>query len=400
MKQMHGLLSSPVCLTVIWFLSWSLRSSCAQIWNGEVSGLQYGRLGSNITLACGKSQHRTSVMWLHNQKEELPWHKVTSDGKLVLLQASQSAQGNYSCHSDEGSHLHSISLMLGHPPEQLNVICRMPNHSYIHCSWVESVNTLLPAKYNASFRGSHEDWKPCVVDASQKHCEVILPAFWQVYHILAVTQTNALGSHTTLDRIKLDKLLKPDPPELLRVEQLEGFPRRLNVSWSYPSSWARLDAYPLHFQINYRPQGSKYWSQAVIWDTSVVLYDALEGYVHEVQVRAQDQVNSDSQWSEWTNLILAKPWEAESKEDEDSEEMEVTENYDIVSSYTEFEPSHNFEPQDDGDLGLMILLICFSVLILTTVLSLILVMWMRRRRRNHDTKQGPSSMVKMKSMPI
>lgn len=56
---------------------------------------------------------RTSVMWLHNQKEELPWNKVTSDGKLVLLHANQSAQGNYSCHSDEGSHLHSISLMLG-----------------------------------------------------------------------------------------------------------------------------------------------------------------------------------------------------------------------------------------------------------------------------------------------
>ena len=32
---MPGLLSSPVCLTVIWFLSWSLRPSRAQIQTDE-----------------------------------------------------------------------------------------------------------------------------------------------------------------------------------------------------------------------------------------------------------------------------------------------------------------------------------------------------------------------------
>ena len=43
--------------------------------------------------------------------------------------------------------------------------------------------------------------------------------------------------------------------------------------------------------------------------TNVLVHDALEGYLHEVQVRAQDEPNADSHWSDWSPLILARPWE-------------------------------------------------------------------------------------------
>uniref|UniRef100_A0A4W5LCM7 Ig-like domain-containing protein n=1 Tax=Hucho hucho TaxID=62062 RepID=A0A4W5LCM7_9TELE len=118
-----------------------------------VSDVQYGRLGSNVTLVCGAALDRTSVKWRLNRSSMLPWqHRVTSDGHLVLLQADHAAEGNYSCHDDQGLLIRTTRLRLGHPPALLNVSCRVSNHSLVLCSWVESVKTLLPAQYHTSYR--------------------------------------------------------------------------------------------------------------------------------------------------------------------------------------------------------------------------------------------------------
>uniref|UniRef100_A0A8D0AI60 Interleukin 11 receptor subunit alpha n=1 Tax=Sander lucioperca TaxID=283035 RepID=A0A8D0AI60_SANLU len=407
---MPGLLSSPVCLTVICFLSWSLRPSRAQIRTDEVSGVQYGRLESNVTLACGKSQIRIPVAWHLNHSSVLPWHKVTSDGTLVLLHVDHSAQGNYSCYDNRGLLLHSVKLRLGHPPGLLSISCKVPNHTHVRCSWVDSVKTFLPAKYNASFRGTGQEWRPCVVDVARKHCDVDHPAFWQTIHILRISETNALGSETTSVRFRLHDLLKPDPPESVLVNELEGYPKRLIVSWNFPSSWPLHDAFPLMFQIRYRPQGSIYWSEVYAEESPVMIFDALAGYPHEVQLRARDEVNSDSQWSEWSPLLLVRPWEVSST----SESPELLLPDYIFPFNTKPETSTakppggiiitvkliKDHPEDEGNLGLAILLVLFSVVILTTILSLIFVVWMRQRRRDHVTKQELTSMVKMKSMPI
>lgn len=44
-------------------------------------------------------------------------------------------------------------------------------------------------------------------------------------------------------------------------------------------------------------------------EDEVVISDALAGHFHQVQVRARDGVNSESQWSEWSQLHLFRPWE-------------------------------------------------------------------------------------------
>lgn len=403
---MPGLLSSPVCLTVIWFLSWSLRPSRAQIRTDEVSDVQFGRLESNVTLACGKSQIRTPVVWHLNHSSALPWHKLTSDGTLVLLRASHSAQGNYSCYDNRGLLLHSVKLRLGHPPGLLSISCQVPNHTHVRCSWVEAVKTFLPATYNASLRGTGQEWRPCVVDVVRKHCDVDHPAFWQTIHTLRVTETNALGSETTSVRFKLHELLKPDPPESLLVKELEGYPKRLIVSWNFPSSWPLHDAFPLIFQIRYRPQGSVYWSEVYSEESPVIIFDALAGHLHQIQVRARDEVNSESQWSEWSPLHLVRPWEVSStplSPENLPPEGDYPDYFFPFNSKpeTSTEKSNNAaHPEDEGNLGLVILLVLFSVVILTTVLSLIFVVWVRQRRRDHVTKQELTSMVKMKSMPI
>lgn len=55
--------------------------------------------------------------------------------------------------------------------------------------------------------------------------------------------------------------VKPDPPESVLVNEIAGYPKRLNVSWDFPSSWPTENAFPLIFHIRYKPQGSVYWSE-------------------------------------------------------------------------------------------------------------------------------------------
>ncbi|XP_071756967.1 interleukin-11 receptor subunit alpha [Centroberyx gerrardi] len=402
---MPGPLSSPVCLTVIWFLSWSLFLGRAQILTNEVSGVQYGRLESNVTLACGTSPVRTPVEWRLNHSSALPWHKVTSDGTLVLLHVDQSAQGNYSCYDNRGLLLHSTKLRLGHPPGLLSVSCRVPNHTLVRCKWVESVKTFLPAEYHASYRGIGQEWKPCVVNAVLQHCDISQPAFWHPAHSLKITETNPLGSTPTNVQIRLHELLKPDPPELVSVQAEVGYPTRLVVSWSYPSSWPIHLAFPLTFEIRYRPAGSTHWSKIECNDSLVKIFDALAGHLHQVQVRAQDGVDTDSQWSEWSTEGQGQPWQAYST-GEPAEEFLPGDLFPDDSFPVNTKPdtstvkTPNCGVEEECNLGLVILLVLFSVVILTTVLSLILVVWVRQKRRNHENKQELTSMVKMKSMPI
>lgn len=56
---------------------------------------------------------RIPVVWHLNHSSALPWHKVTSNGSLVLMHVDHSAQGNYSCYDNQGLLLHSVKLMLG-----------------------------------------------------------------------------------------------------------------------------------------------------------------------------------------------------------------------------------------------------------------------------------------------
>lgn len=340
------------------------------------------------------------MVWHLNQSSALPWHKVKTDGSLVLLNVDHSAQGNYSCYDDRGLLLHSVKLRLGRPPGLLSISCQVPNHTHVRCSWVDSVKTFLPAKYDASFRGNTPEWVPCFVDVARKHCDVYHPAFWQTIHTLRITETNGLGSQTTYGQFKLHELLKPDPPELVLGNELEGYPKKLIVSWNSPSSWPLHDAFPLMYHIRYRPQGSMYWSELFSEVSPVVIFDALAGHLHHVQVRARDELNSESQWSEWSPLSFVRPWE-DYITPEPSEETFPDYFFPFnTKPETSTAKPHNPVFEDEGNLGLVILLVLFSVVILTTVLSLIFVVWVRQRRRDHVTKQELTSMVKMKSMPI
>uniref|UniRef100_A0A673YG24 Interleukin-11 receptor subunit alpha-like n=1 Tax=Salmo trutta TaxID=8032 RepID=A0A673YG24_SALTR len=298
---------------------------------------------SGLSLSVG-----TRAIWRLNRSSVLPWHhQVTSDGHLVLLQADRAAEGNYSCHDNRGRLIRTTRLRLGHPPGLLNVSCRVSNHSLVLCSWVESVKTLLP-------HGA--------VD----------PTMWQHYHNINITETNPLGSQTTILVVKFHELSRP--PRGSNSSGDGGYPMRLQVYWTYPASWLH-DAvpFPLRFQLRYRPVGFSTWSTVESKASPLLITDALAGHAHQLQVRAQDDINPDSQWSDWSPLLQACPWSGEN------------------TSVSQMEPYCLYSSEEDGG-SLLILLALFA--------GIILVLVVRQRRRDNVTKQELTSMVKMKSMPI
>ncbi|XP_070297256.1 LOW QUALITY PROTEIN: interleukin-11 receptor subunit alpha, partial [Salvelinus sp. IW2-2015] len=256
---------------------------------------------------------RTSVKWRLNRSSMLPWHhRVTSDGHLVLLQADRAAEGNYSCHDDRGRLIRTTRLRLGHPPGLLNVSCRVSNHSLVLCSWVESVKTLLPAQYHTSYRGNKSQVRMCVVSSPpQQQCTITDPTMWQHYHNINITETNPLGSQTTILMVKFHELLQPDPPEGVTAVGDGRYPMRLQVYCTYPASWLH-DAVP--FPLRYRPVGSSIWSTVESKTSPLLITDALAGHAHQLQVRAQDEINPDSQWSDWSPLLQAGPWSGSTAE--------------------------------------------------------------------------------------
>ncbi|XP_036832502.1 interleukin-11 receptor subunit alpha isoform X1 [Oncorhynchus mykiss] len=439
---MPGLVSCPGGLIVIGLLLLHSSSvnTLSEIWTNE--DVQYGRIGSNVTLLCRDALDRTSVEWRLNRRSVLPWqHRVTSGGHLVLVHAEHAAEGNYSCHDEQGLLIQTTRLRLGYPPSLLSISCLVPNHSLVLCSWVESVKTHLPALYHTSYRGNKSQVRMCVVSSPpQKQCIITDPAMWQLYHYINITETNPLGSQTTIIQVKFHKLLQPDPPEAVTAVGMVGYPMRLQVSWTNPASWLH-DAvpFPLHFQLRYRPVGSSIWSTvsssshhlsppyrpvgssiwstvsssshhlsppyrpvgSSIWSTveskasALLITDALAGHAHQLQVRAQDEINPDSQWSDWSPLLQAWPWSG-CTADPTEQIVPVDYNDKDAEPSTANTKSENSE-DDGGNLGVVIFLSLFAVIIIFLLSSLFVLMWVRQWRRDNVTRQELTSMLKMKS---
>ncbi|XP_067288568.1 interleukin-11 receptor subunit alpha [Pseudorasbora parva] len=373
----------------------------SEIWTNEVSDVQFGGLGSRVTLTCGGSHGGSPVEWRFNGSSVPPWQ--THEGSLTLLNTTRSMEGNYSCHDERGTLLQSIKLRLGHPPHFVNVSCNVPNHMKIYCSWVQTKITLLPTTYRTSYSVNDRRVEFC----EQQHigvneCTITNPPFWSTSKILVnITEINPLGSNSTIIQIDNHALLKPDPPEDVQVFQVEGLPTQLLVQWSYPSSWPAesMIAFPLTFLLRYRPIGSNYWSMLETEEnTSLKIMGALVGHMHQIQIRAQDALINHSQWSEWSQVVEARPW---IKPWEETTEEQVDYNFSIFNlsfpvRTTDKSPDSSLK--SNGSLGLLLGL--FAAFMVAVLLTIIVLLWTRQRKQDNVKKQELTSMVKMKSIPI
>ncbi|XP_066506386.1 interleukin-11 receptor subunit alpha [Hoplias malabaricus] len=397
---MPGLVSSPGGLIVIGILTLSFVHINSEIWSNEVSDVQFGSLGSSVTLTCGGGHHGSPVHWRQNGSSV---HPYTSSETLFLPNTTHSMEGNYSCHNQRGELLQTIRLRLGYPPGYLSISCSVPSHFEIKCSWSQRVITNLPTKYFTSYSVNDERPQSCQQERLDvNECTISNPQFWTPKFLVNITEVNPLGSNTTIAYVDPQKSLKPDTPETVTCVEVIGQPTQLLVQWNIPKTWpAEPSAFPLRFELQYRPVGSKLWSKLETEDTSVMIMDALVGHLHHIRVRAQDAFINHSQWSEWSQLVQARPWSDPLPNTEETTEV----FYDgpiFPSTFpvkaTERSPDSSFD--EKGSLSLLITLGMFAAVMGALVSTITVLLWVRKRRRDNVTKQELTSMVKMKSLPI
>lgn len=402
---MPGLVSCLGNLIVTGFIILFCELVTSEIWTNEVSDVQFGGLGSRVTLTCGGSHTGSPVEWRFNGSSVPPWQ--THEGLLTLLNTTHSMEGNYSCHDEQGTLLQSIKLRLGHPPHFVSVSCRVPNHMKISCSWEQTKRTNLPTSYRASYSQKGQGRKqipsePCEQkDSGVNECTITDPPFWSSSKILVnITEINPLGSNSTIIQIDLRELLKPDPPEDVQVSQVKGEPTQLLVQWNCPPSWlVGMSAFSLTYLLRYRPIGSNYWSKVDIESdtesTSLIITDALIGHLHQIQIRAQDALINHSQWSEWSHMVEAKPWTEPPKEPTEEPDY-ILQSYPVRTTDKSTDSSSNH----NGNVGLLVLLGLFAAIMVAVLLTIITLLWVRQRKQDNVKKQELTSMLKMKSIPI
>ncbi|KAM4639028.1 interleukin-11 receptor subunit alpha isoform 1-T1 [Amazona ochrocephala] len=402
---------------VMVFLTAALASTSLAVpegWGEE--GVQYGQVGTDVTLLCTGAHAGAAVQWRRADAAALPEGSVIHQGTLVLPQASLATMGAYSCHGEDGGLLHAVSLRMGYLPGVPFVSCRASDYENFSCSWTSSVETFLPTRYITTYRkksltgeekrrNKNGHMGPCLQDPSRPGtCTVHGSEFWSSYR-LNITEVNPLGSSFRLLDVTMQAIIKPDPPEGLVVEPIPLAPRRLLVSWRYPSSWPKEPHFQLRFRLQYRPVIHRSWSVVETVNLSEVITDAFAGLEHVVQVSAKDFLDAGN-WSEWSAEARATPARGvrgigcspSSPMDLVTTASEETTTDTSLESLAE-EPSQapNPEPINRSEplekTAVLVSLGVFAFFVLAAVLIVTILIWLRVRKHGNDKTKPHSFLV-------
>nr|XP_036865746.1 interleukin-11 receptor subunit alpha isoform X5 [Manis javanica] len=262
----------------------SASSPCLQTWGPP--GVQYGQPGSSMTLCCPGVTIGAPVSWFR-------------DGETRLLQGPDSGLG----HELVLARIPQLALLS--PAKQLTMRTS-PALGVPARAAVYPPATLPPTgRRQCQELMSRGPW-PCPQDPpGAARCVVHGAEFWSQYRI-NVTEVNPLGASTRLLDVSLQSILRPDPPQGLRVESVPGYPRRLRASWTYPTSWPRQPHFLLKFRLQYRPVQHPVWSMVEPAGLEEVITDAVAGLPHAVRVSARDFLDAGT-WSVWSPEAWGTP---------------------------------------------------------------------------------------------
>ncbi|XP_026140416.1 interleukin-6 receptor subunit alpha [Carassius auratus] len=263
--------------------------------------------------------------------------------------------GNYSCYRGERL-ISTVRISVGVPPERPTLYCYRKFHtSKVRCDWTsKNPVTPRPLCYLIIRRFFGNATRiPCSFSRSRCWCAFHMEEGDRDLHKAKLCVSNTAGSAmSTYLNFKLHDILKPDPPAQVVVKAVEGQKHRLEVYWSYPSSW-KHGFYVLHFQLRYRPQFHEQYQTVLIDDRmdrqlSWTIYDALPHIQYEVQLKAKDEF--DGVWSDWTDTVYAVTWTApETTTTSESITLEPLETFPEGSGGSGEDPGVESEAIDEAD---------------------------------------------------
>ncbi|XP_075043170.1 interleukin-11 receptor subunit alpha isoform X2 [Mixophyes fleayi] len=302
MSSSASCLSRVFCLLAVTVVSVSLSS---HTWEEE--GVVYGRIGETVTLKCNSRNDSSVAEWRFNGSPDVSWGYFTNVGDLDLPSVGHSVMGNYTCHGHSGELLRSLLLKVGYLPGMPSVTCRASDYHNFSCYWKPAVDTLLPTRYITSYRVDRNSPEICLQDPTHPNmCSVRHSKLWTSYQ-MNITEENPLGSNFRILEFNVQSIVKPDPPEIMSAEPIPYAPRRLLVTWAYPSTWPQEPHFQLKFRLQYRSVLHMSWSVVETANLSDVITDAFVGTEHILQVSARDFLDAGN-WSEWSVEARATPW--------------------------------------------------------------------------------------------
>ncbi|XP_044131133.1 interleukin-11 receptor subunit alpha [Bufo gargarizans] len=388
MSSLAQCLSRVMCLLAVTAVSVSLSSHS---WKEE--GVVYGKVGDTVTLRCSSRHASSQVEWRFNGSPNITWGFVSTLGDLELPPLGPSVMGNYSCYDRSGEMLTSVMLKVGYPPGIPSVSCRAADYHNFSCSWTSSVETSLPTRFLASYRVDRGNPEICLQDAQRPNmCSVWSSKLWTSYQ-MNITEENPLGSSFRILEFTVQSIVKPDPPEILSAEPIPHAPRRLRVTWEYPSTWPQEPHFQLKFRLQYRPVLHMLWSTVETANLSDIITDAFMGMEHIVQVSARDFLDAGN-WSEWSVEARATPWT-------NTEEPEVASNVTNETTTEEPEPQVQ-EPIDPVEkVAVVVSLGIFAFVVLVVFLAIGALIWVRVGRTVKDggIKTNFLTAIHLKTLP-
>ncbi|XP_040393482.1 interleukin-27 subunit beta [Cygnus olor] len=275
--------------------------------DGGPCALQHGALGTEVLLRCPAAAGRPAE-W---RRGGTALGTYPAPG-LALRNASLAHEGHYSCHHPgTGETWARICLRLGYPPALPAVECWAISYPQaVNCSWLLAPEPLLDTDFVATYR--HGVWgaagsNECVRTGPRSCSFGDLQMFSLTPYVLNVTATNALGTASSLLPFLVENIIKPDPPEDLRVSPIPGETKKLLLEWSPPGSWPFPEYFPLKYRIRYAREGSVTRTIGPYEQTSYTLTGVRPGTLHRVQVAAKDFTDY-GEFSAWSLPASGTPW--------------------------------------------------------------------------------------------
>ncbi|XP_046702275.1 interleukin-11 receptor subunit alpha-like isoform X2 [Silurus meridionalis] len=279
------------------------------------TGTEYVEEDKDYDESMKKSKVTRSIkrraQWTLNGK--LMQDGVEHGGALRLPALQLTDSGNYSCYR-KSKLVSSIRIEVGIPPKSPTLSCYKKSHiSNIWCEWISKQPIIpQPQCYLLLRKGLEKiTHVNCSYSAARSCCWCVLPSMENDRNVytakLCVTNTAGNATSSPFNYIT-QNIIKPDPPDEVKVMSVMGEHNMLNVTWSLPATWMWEQYYTLQFQLRYRPLRAREYQNVETGRRDWLILDALPYTNYEIQIRAKDEY--EGQWSEWTSPVHAHTWTA------------------------------------------------------------------------------------------